>query len=220
MVVSEMGEQWSPMTAPPRVAAMAIIRMSWPGPMSAAVSSEALTPANTGITMGSRMVKVPQEVPVAKPRKAAITKTTAGRKLARLEPKPSTIPATNSGAPRALVMSPIVQARHRIRMAGTICLKPSGRQSISSVKLMERRMAKKIMLMIRAIRPPRARAGAALVLAKAVRMSVPPFWKPTISRPDTQQMIRMMTGMTRSYTLPLGLNFISSAPAKGRSGVV
>ena len=92
--------------------------------------------------MGSRMVKVPQEVPVAKPRPQAMMKTTAGRKFCRLEPKLRTKSATNSGAPRALVMSPIVQAKQRIRMAGTICLKPSGRQSISSVKFMERRIMK------------------------------------------------------------------------------
>ena len=130
------------MTAPPRVAAMAIIRISWPGPMSATVSAVASTPANTGITMGSRMVKVPQEVPVAKPRKAAIRNTTAGRKFCSRSPNPFTIPATKSGAPREVVTSPIVQARQRIRIAGTICLKPSGRQSISSVKLIERRSMK------------------------------------------------------------------------------
>ena len=38
------------------------------------------------MTMGSRMVKVPQEVPVAKPRNAAIRNTTAGRKFFRLGP--------------------------------------------------------------------------------------------------------------------------------------
>ena len=94
------------------------------------------------MTMGSRMEKVPQEVPVAKPRNAAMMNTTAGSRAYRLPLRFFTMPATNSGAPRPLVTSPMVQARHRIRMAGTICLKPSGRQSISSVNFMERRTMK------------------------------------------------------------------------------
>ena len=175
MVVSEMGEQWSPITAPPRVAAMAIISISLPLIRSAVRSAAATPPENTGMTMGSRMVKVPQEVPVAKPRNAAIMNTTAGRKLCRLSPKPETMSATKSGAPRALVTSPMVQARQRIRMAGTICLKPSGRQSISSVNFMERRTIKKIIVKIRAIREPRGRAEKASVLAKALIRSVPPL---------------------------------------------
>ena len=155
---------------------MAIISISLPLISSEVRSAAGMPPENTGMTMGSRMVKVPQEVPVAKPRNAAIRNTTAGRKFFRPGPNLDTRSATNSGAPRALVTSPMVQARHRIRMAGTICLKPSGRQSISSVKLMARRTMKKIMVKIRATREPRGRASKAEVLAKAVMRSVPPFW--------------------------------------------
>ena len=141
IVVSEMGEQWSPITAPPKVAAMEIIsRLLFRSPTVR--STAGVPPENTGMTMGSRMEKVPQEVPVAKPRNAAMMNTTAGSRAYRLPLRFSTMPATNSGAPRPLVTSPIVQARHRIRMAGTICLKPSGRQSISSVNFMERRTMK------------------------------------------------------------------------------
>ena len=74
--------------------------------------------------------------------------------------------------------------------------------------------------MIKAQREPSAKAGAALVFANAVRILVPPFWNPTMTRPVTQHAMRMITGIIRSYTLPFGLNFISAASAKGRSGVV
>ncbi len=98
IVVSEMGEQWSPITAPPRVAAMAIISISLPLISSEVRSAAGMPPENTGMTMGSRMVKVPQEVPVAKPRNAAIRNTTAGRKFFRPGPNLDTRSATNSGA--------------------------------------------------------------------------------------------------------------------------
>lgn len=68
MVVSEMGEQWSPATAPARQADMLMY-------MSGPAGSKVLT------TMGIRMPKVAQEVPVEKASMAATTKMTAGRKF-------------------------------------------------------------------------------------------------------------------------------------------
>lgn len=56
MVVSDMGEQWSPHTAP---AIQAEIEM---------IISCGLELANTETTMGIRIPKVPQEVPVANAR--------------------------------------------------------------------------------------------------------------------------------------------------------
>ena len=67
MVVSEMGEQWSPQTAP----AMQALTHTTP---SGSVSG------NTPRVMGISMPKVPQEVPVAKDRPTAIRNTMAGRK--------------------------------------------------------------------------------------------------------------------------------------------
>jgi len=70
MVVSEMGEQWSPHTAPAMQAEMQMMpRGSSRGKMA--------------MVMGIRMPKVPQEVPVAKARKQPIKKTMAGRKKAK-----------------------------------------------------------------------------------------------------------------------------------------
>ena len=65
MVVSEMGEQWSPMTAPAQQAEMPMI-------------SSSLEAGKMAVTMGIRMPKVPQEVPEAKARTQATTKMTAG----------------------------------------------------------------------------------------------------------------------------------------------
>ena len=81
MVVSEMGEMWSPQTAPARHAEMPIIR-----------SSGSL--ANTGSTMGIRIPKVPQLVPVAKARPSATRKMTAGSMAKSPAAAPSTRPAT------------------------------------------------------------------------------------------------------------------------------
>ena len=66
MVVSEIGEQWSPHTAPAMQAEMEII-IRFPGVFS-----------NTCTTMGIRIPKVPQEVPVAKAKKHATMKIIAG----------------------------------------------------------------------------------------------------------------------------------------------
>ncbi len=65
MVVSEMGETWSPYTAPAKVAPMVIRNSGSPS-------------GNTPSTMGRIRAMVPQEVPMAKPMKPATTKMMAG----------------------------------------------------------------------------------------------------------------------------------------------
>ncbi len=60
IVVSEIGEQWSPHTAPARQEAIEITIICPSG--------------NTPITIGIRMLKVPQDVPVAKASSAATRK--------------------------------------------------------------------------------------------------------------------------------------------------
>ena len=72
MVVSEIGEAWSPPTAPDRIAATVITSRFWsPVPI-------------TAMAIGIRMPKVPQEVPVAKARIIATIKKIAGRKTSTL----------------------------------------------------------------------------------------------------------------------------------------
>ena len=122
MVVSDMGEQWSPPTAPAMQADMDRIIMllstSW----------------KMATTIGIKIPKVPQEVPVAKASPMAIRKINTGRKDNAEPALLFTITATNSFAPRLSVMAFKDQAKVKINMAGTICLKPSGRQSIPSLK--------------------------------------------------------------------------------------
>ena len=66
MVVSEIGEQWSPQTAPAMQAEMAtVINAGW-------------VVWNASTTIGIRIPKVPQEVPVAKARKHPTRKIIAG----------------------------------------------------------------------------------------------------------------------------------------------
>ncbi len=128
MVVSEMGEQWSPHTAPAMQAEMDIIIICgspfW----------------NTATTIGIRIPKVPQEVPVAKARKHPTTKIIAGRKFINAPALDSTSPATYRSAPRLSVIAFSVHAKVRIRIAGTMARNPSGIQSIHSLKESTRRI--------------------------------------------------------------------------------
>lgn len=65
IVVSDIGEQWSPKTPPPKTAAM--INPGW-RPIMLII----------GTAMGIMMAKVPHEVPVEKAIKQETRKTTAG----------------------------------------------------------------------------------------------------------------------------------------------
>ncbi len=129
MVVSEIGEQWSPHTAPAMHAEIEIIIMF------------SLLPEKTATTIGIKMPKVPQEVPVAKARKHPTRKMIAGRNFNKLAALEDIIPATKAAAPRLSVIAFNVQARVRIRIAGTIALKPSGIHAIDSLNLRTLRTA-------------------------------------------------------------------------------
>lgn len=66
MVVSDIGEQWSPHTAPAIHAEIEMIIIVW------------FVPEKMFTTIGMSMPKVPHEVPVAKARKAPTTNMIAG----------------------------------------------------------------------------------------------------------------------------------------------
>ena len=83
IVVSEIGEQWSPQTAPAMQAETQMMASELP-----------LSSGNALRQIGIRMPKVPQDVPVAKDRPTAIRKMIAGRKFCRLSADPWTMPAT------------------------------------------------------------------------------------------------------------------------------
>lgn len=116
MVVSEIGEQWSPQTAPAMQAEIAMMVISLPKPLKAA------------ITIGMRIPKVPQEVPVANERPTAMRKMMAGSRLTKEAAEVLTMSAIKIFAPRLSVMPFSVQAKVRMRIAGTMALKPSARR--------------------------------------------------------------------------------------------
>ena len=89
---------------------------------------------NTLTTIGIKIPKVPQEVPVENARKHATKKIIAGRKFIREPALFCTASATKTAAPKESVIAFNVHAKVRIRMAGTMALKPSGRHFIQSVK--------------------------------------------------------------------------------------
>ena len=114
MVVSEIGEMWSPQTAPDRQAATVMISMV-----------DGASP-NTAIAIGIRMLNVPQEVPVAKARPSAMRKNTAGMNIPMVDSafttedtKPPMLRYSSRQTPDS------VHASVRMRMAGTIALNPS-----------------------------------------------------------------------------------------------
>ena len=126
MVVSEIGEIWSPQTAPASTADTATIIMV------GSVSENILT------TMGTRIANVPQLVPEENAIKIAMQKISSGTKRMR----PSfrlTAWRTKSPMPSASVMPFSVQASTRIRMGGIISLPPSGTEFMKSLKPITRR---------------------------------------------------------------------------------
>lgn len=79
IVVSEIGEMWSPHTAPAKTADTEITIMFW--------SVE----ANMSITIGTRIANVPHDVPVEKPRKIAIANMITGMKMLALALLPTVV---------------------------------------------------------------------------------------------------------------------------------
>ena len=122
IVVSEIGEQWSPHTAPAIQAEIAII-IIW-GSFS-----------NTATTIGIKIPNVPQEVPVANASPTPTKNIIAGSIFIRPAAEVSINPATYGAAPRLSVIAFNVQANVRMIIAGTIALNPSGIQFIQSWKV-------------------------------------------------------------------------------------
>ena len=125
MVVSEIGEQWSPQTAPARQAETPIIRSSLVG-------------AKILVTIGIRIPKVPHDVPVENESTQATRNIIAGRKLARPAAAEFIRTRTYSAAPRSEVIFLSAVAKVRIKIAGTIALKPLGMQAIASLNVTTR----------------------------------------------------------------------------------
>ena len=91
-----------------------------------------LSMENTFWTMGIRMPKVPQLVPVAKASRQPTRKIMAGR-ITSIPPATERIASsTNTAAPSESVIAFSVHAKVRISIAGTMDLKPSGIHAMQS----------------------------------------------------------------------------------------
>ena len=106
--MSEIGEQWSPKTAPARTA-----------PKAGTSSSASPTEVMSVPAIGSRMPKLPHEVPVEKAIAPAITNI-AGTSQTAAIPDSSMRPARYSPVPSDSIRAPSIQASSRIHTAGSI----------------------------------------------------------------------------------------------------
>ena len=150
---ASLGEIWSPQTAPAMQAEMEMMR-------------KGSAPGNTAIQIGIRIPKVPQDVPVAKARKAATRKMMAGKSIWSSEALLATTVDTYSAAPSESVILFRVHARVRIRMAGTIASNPLIRLLIASSNGKVLRTVNIRMVRIKAANEPITRPIEALLPAK------------------------------------------------------
>ena len=160
IVVSEIGEQWSPQTAPARQADIPIIISGSPA-------------GKMVVTIGISMPKVPQDVPVEKERKQATKKIMAGKKFIRPAAELFIISPTYTFAPSNPVAFLRAVANVRIRMAGTIALNPVGIASIHPLKETLRRIIRYTIVITSAIKAPQGKPIVASVSPKAEIMFIP-----------------------------------------------
>ena len=123
IVVSEIGDIWSPHTDPAREAAMQTTKS---GSLS----------GNMAVTIGIKIPNVPQEVPVAKASPVPTRNKTAGKIAVAVIFPERTLFTKAPAASLLLQKPPSVQASTRIRIAETIILKPCGIHSANSLKEM------------------------------------------------------------------------------------
>ena len=156
IVVSEIGEQWSPHTAPAIQAEIEII------------ISSGLVSWNTATTIGIKIPNVPHEVPVAKAKRHPTTKIIAGKKITNPDAALPITPATYSAAPRLSVILFKVHANVRIKIAGTIALKPSAKQAIQSLNEITLLITYNTIVIITPKKLPKASPTDASLFEKAV----------------------------------------------------
>ena len=127
MVVSEMGEQWSPNTLPASVAERETTSRSGQSVWA------------MGTTRGMRMPKVPQAVPVEKLRNPAMMKMRKGSMGPIMLP-PVTRDSTNLGVWSRSWQTPLrPQASTSTRLAGSMAFMPSTRPCMNSARFIRRR---------------------------------------------------------------------------------
>ena len=132
-----------------------------------------MLPSNTATTIGIRIPNVPHEVPVANARKHATKKITAGNNEIKSPATDFIDIATNSFAPRESVIDFKVHAIVRIKMAGTIALKPSTKQSMQFLNGRTLLITYKRIVITKPKKLPIARPTEASLFENAVIKSFP-----------------------------------------------
>ena len=129
------------------------------------------------MTMGTRMAKVPQLVPVENARNTAIANMIAGTMMLAEAPVPTMV-FTNAPISRASPMPFNVQAKIRIAIAGIISLKPSTKLSMNPLKVTTPRGRYRTSMKRTVIIVAKIRLVSASQPANAVMISVAPPRKP------------------------------------------
>ena len=191
-VVSEIGETWSPHTAPARTADTEII-----------IISSCFASGNMATTIGTRIAKVPQLVPVENARNTPTINITAGI-ITPAEVWEPTTPPTNSASPSVSLTPFKVHAKIRMATAGIIRRNPSTKLSIKPLNVTTflgryKTNIKKIVSMVAKIR-----LVSASQPAKADTTSVAPPKNPVYTIAPIADTISTRTGRIRSYTFPFG----------------
>lgn len=158
--MSEIGEQWSPQTAPAKQAATPITNNDSPP----------LIPENAGMIIGSNIPKVPQLVPVANEIKAAMINVITGNRLIHEPVTFDIISVTKTSAPSAFTINFKVSAKININNDGTIASKPLIIQSIASLNLTTLLIRRYTNVMHKEIIQPHGRASEASVFVNAAEI--------------------------------------------------
>ena len=161
-VVSEIGDTWSPHTAPESTDATAMIIICM---LSA--------PGNIAIAIGTRMANVPQLVPVENDRKIATRNKIAGSSTLAEALEPTRF-STKEAISRASPIPFSDHAKIRIPIAGIIILKPSTKLSINPLNVITLRGRYSTSINITVISVAKIRLVSASHPAKAVTTSVAP----------------------------------------------
>ena len=156
----------------------------------------------TATTIGINILKVPQDVPVAKARKHATRKIIAGKKFTKSPATDFMELATKSLAPRESVIALSVHAIISIKIAGTIALNPSTRQSIHSLNGNTLLITYNNMVITNPKKLPNDKPTDALLLENASINPTPLKNPPVYIIPITQHTTRHIIGINRSLTLP------------------
>ena len=161
-MVSEIGEAWSPATAPDKIAATFIAKRLI-----------SFVP-RIAIAIGIKIPKVPQLVPVENAREIAIRKNSGGSIIINVKFPAITLPTKPPKFKYLSLQIPeSVQARQRINIAGVMALNPALKLSQNALNVTIFRGRYKNPVNTKAIKEPSTRDFPASQSAKASATDLP-----------------------------------------------